>query len=532
MATLDQGKDSSHRYNEHIRLAERYLKFNIEALKAVAASSIGRNKEDVAGISKLAEGGFNRTFAITMQDGLELIARLPYPITVPKRYATASEVATIRFAQLQGCPVPKIYDYSTMSANPVGAEYIIMEKVAGKSLRTCWHSLTENEIAKIISQLVIIEAVLFAVDFPAAGSIYHRHDLDPGTFTVPIPGMSEDSDFCIGPSADASWWLGERTDLVLDRGPFLTTQDTMESVAKREMTWTKQCAKPRFPVTALFREILNHQKVSPTPHIRALSDYLRIANYLVPKEANLNQFVLRHPYLSPNNIFVDESLKVLGVIDWQHSTVLPIFLHVGIPNDIDNSQDKVSWALDKPKLPHDYAALSPEDQESARETYRRRELHYGYYCMTAMLNSNHMAALVAHHGPLRKRLFHRAGTAWECDNVSLKADVIRISRLWKQITSSEDADSPECPLEYSETEIKECFELEKEVREAMEYLERSRDHLGMIEDGCVLPEHYDQIKENCRKFKEQILEFVKTDLAKHDFLHHFPFDDHDESGNT
>ncbi|KAL8880661.1 MAG: hypothetical protein Q9192_007971 [Flavoplaca navasiana] len=206
-------------YNEHLRLAERYLKFNVEALKAVAASSSGRSKEDVISISKLAEGGFNRTFTIAMQDGLELIARLPYPITVPKRYATASEVATIRFAQLHGCPVPKIYDYSTTSVNPVGAEYIIMEKVAGKPLRTCWHSLTDKEIAKIIGQLVYIEAALFAVNLPAAGSIYHRHDLDLETFTVPIPGLSEDSDFCIGPSADASWWLGERTDLILDRGP-------------------------------------------------------------------------------------------------------------------------------------------------------------------------------------------------------------------------------------------------------------------------------------------------------------------------
>ncbi|KAL8883417.1 MAG: hypothetical protein Q9192_007179, partial [Flavoplaca navasiana] len=519
-------------YNEHIRLAERYLKFNVEALKTIAVSSTGRNKGDVVSISKLAEGGFNRTFTIAMQDGVELIARLPYPITVPKRYATASEVATIRFAQLHGCPVPKIYDYSTTSANPVGAEYIIMEKVAGKPLRTCWHSLTEDEVTKIMSQLVYIEATFFAVNLPAAGSIYHKHDLDLETLTVPIPGLSKDSDFCIGPSADASWWLGERTDLILDRGPFLTTQETMASVAEKEMTWMKQCAKPRFPAAVFCRELFDHQKITPTPHLQALSEYLRIADHLIPKEANLNRYVLRHPDLSPNNIFVDDSLKVLGVIDWQHASVLPVFLHVGIPNEIENFKDHVSLALDVPKLPDNFAELGPEEQETARDTYRRRELHYVYNCITGMLNPDHKAALGAPYGLLRKRLFHGAGTAWEGDNVSLKADLMRISRLWKQITSSEDKDSPNCPLEYSETEIKECFELEKEVREAEEDLERTRDDIGMIGDGCVLPEHYDEIKERCRKLKAETLEFAETDAAKSEVLNHFPFDDHDESGTT
>ena len=268
----------------------------------------------------------------------------------------------------------------------------------------------------------------------------------------------------------------------------------MASVAKREMAWMKQCAKPRFPAVALCRELFNHQKIPPTPHIHALSDYLRIANHLIPKETNLNRFVLRHPDLSPNNVFIDDSLNVLGVIDWQHSTILPVFLHVGIPNEIENCRDSVSVALDVPNLPHDYAELSPEDQETARETYRRRELHYAYNCITGMLNPDHMAALGAPYGPLRKRLFHRAGTAWEGDNLSLKADLIRISQLCKQIAASKDNDSPECPLEYSETEVKECFELEKELREAVEDLECTRDHMGMIGDGCVLPEHYDRSK--------------------------------------
>lgn len=69
-----------------------------------------------------------------MKDGFQLIARLPYPSTQPKRLAVASEVATMALVRSHGIPVPVIYGYSTNINNPVGAEYILMEKVKGKSL--------------------------------------------------------------------------------------------------------------------------------------------------------------------------------------------------------------------------------------------------------------------------------------------------------------------------------------------------------------------------------------------------------------
>lgn len=306
----------------------------------------------------------------------------------------------------------------------------------------------------------------------------------------------------------------------------------MASVAKREMTWLTNCAQPRFPSEVLCRELFDNQKISPTPQIEALSNYLRICNHLIPRQANLNRFILRHPDLSPNNIFINDSLEVLGVIDWQHSYVLPVFLHVGIPNEIQNFNDDDSLALNMPRLPDDYSELGPEKKEAAREVLRRRELHFTYISCTGVLNPDHSAALGAPYGRLRKRLFHRAGTAWQGDNVSLKADLMRVSRLWRQITSSEDGDGSGSPFEFSATETKESFELEKKVQEAVNSVERVRDQIGMNEIGCVLPEHYDEIKERCRVLKAQSLEMAETDLEREEVLNHFPFDDHDESGNT
>ncbi|KAL8935163.1 MAG: hypothetical protein Q9216_005562 [Gyalolechia sp. 2 TL-2023] len=407
-----------------------------------------------------------------------------------------------------------------------------MEKVAGVPLRTRRHALALEDKCKVLDQLVQVEVALFSTELPASGSIYHKGYLDPETVTVPVPGMPENSDFCIGPDASTSWWLDERAALNLDRGPYCTPQDTMASVAKRETAWMTQGAQPRFPSQALHRELFDYQRIPPTPHIENLSQYLRISDQLVPKQPELNRFILRHPDLSPNNVFVNKSLEVLGVIDWQHSCVLSIFLHVGIPEEIQNFDDKESLAMNLPELPDNFTELSLAEQEAASETMRRRELHITYVYFTREMNPDHAAALAAPYGILRKRLFHRAGTAWQGDNISLETDLIRISRLWKQVTSSMDENGSKCPLDFSTAETEQCLELSRKCREAEDQVEHVRNELGMTRTGCVLPEHYDEIKERCRLFKAQALAMAETDREKEEVLRHFPFDDHDESGRT
>ena len=60
-------------------------------------------------LSKLAEGGFHRTFLLIFCDDFQMIAGIPYPATVPKYYAVASEVATMEFLRSSGLPVPQVY---------------------------------------------------------------------------------------------------------------------------------------------------------------------------------------------------------------------------------------------------------------------------------------------------------------------------------------------------------------------------------------------------------------------------------------
>lgn len=120
--------------NDASRHSERRRVFNVLELKRLAAASVNRTPEDVSLFEKLAEGGFNRMFLVTMCDGLQLVARIPYPVTEPKYLAVASELATMEFLRAHGIPVPRVYSYSATTENNAGTEYIVMERVRGTNL--------------------------------------------------------------------------------------------------------------------------------------------------------------------------------------------------------------------------------------------------------------------------------------------------------------------------------------------------------------------------------------------------------------
>lgn len=207
-------------YNDLLRHSERHLRFDVAELKRVAAESIGKKTEDVIGFKKFAEGGFNRSFEITMRDGCRILARIPYPITLPKHLAVASEVATMDLVRSYGIPVPKIYGYSATMDNGVGTEYIIMEAVAGKDVGDIWFHMSEKERLKLIFKVVEMEALLFSIRLPASGSIYYAHDLDAKMKRVEIPGPRRGGKrFCIGPDTSLGMWYGKRSLLSVDRGP-------------------------------------------------------------------------------------------------------------------------------------------------------------------------------------------------------------------------------------------------------------------------------------------------------------------------
>ena len=146
-----------------------------------------------------------------------MVARIPYPVTVPKYYAVASEVATMEFLRSSGLPVPRVYGYSPLSDNAAKTEYIFMEFVRGTKLSDVWPELGESDIVSILRQLVQLESQMMSISFPAGGSLYYAHDLEKVAGRAAIP--LKDERFCVGPDTRMSMWYGRRSQLDVDRGP-------------------------------------------------------------------------------------------------------------------------------------------------------------------------------------------------------------------------------------------------------------------------------------------------------------------------
>ncbi|KAJ5101759.1 kinase-like domain-containing protein [Penicillium alfredii] len=123
---------------EDRQLSKRYVRFDVDRLCDVIASIPGAGPLQVSKIEKM-EGGFSKALLVTTADGSEFIVKIPCPNAGRPMYCTASEVAVLA--------------WSADSTNPVGAEYIVMERVPGVQIFKKWDEMGESNRISIIKRL-------------------------------------------------------------------------------------------------------------------------------------------------------------------------------------------------------------------------------------------------------------------------------------------------------------------------------------------------------------------------------------------
>ncbi|CBX97314.1 predicted protein [Plenodomus lingam JN3] len=406
----------------------------------------------MARFEELAEGGFNRTFLITMHDGFKFVGRNPYPVTEPKHLIVASEL------RRRILLAPNIF---------------FMGLVDGTNLGDIWVDLSKKARITVVTKLV---------EFPASDSLYYTKDL-PAEYKkvdVPIAESEQDSRFCIGPDTRLSLWYGKRLDIQVDRGRYMDPTAAPTFGAKKQIAHLTKFGQPLHPFQRLRREIYDYQKQSPSDHLDNLEKYLRAVPYIMPTgDDTPTRPILRHPDLQPNNVFISDDLNIFGLIDWQHCAILPLFLQCGIPNSLQNYGDSVSESLTPPELPHNFDDVSESEQFEQDLLLRRRQLHYFHVATTAKFNSTHYDALTDDFSAWRRKLFDHASDPWEGDNVTLKADLIQLMKNWSSIATSSssmnDHASLPYPINFSEDEISECLRLNAAQIEADEQLQTCRE---------------------------------------------------------
>ena len=82
---------------EHV-LSQRYVRFNVRELARLAAKAVG--SENCVKVQKCPDGRHNKVLSMKMNDGKEVIAKIPNPNAGRAHLTTASEVATMEFVCL------------------------------------------------------------------------------------------------------------------------------------------------------------------------------------------------------------------------------------------------------------------------------------------------------------------------------------------------------------------------------------------------------------------------------------------------
>ncbi|KAL9038629.1 MAG: hypothetical protein Q9214_005202, partial [Letrouitia sp. 1 TL-2023] len=340
--------------SDETQRSARHITFDFEAL-CRRVIELCPGAASVSNCEK-KEGGFNRVFIFTTDNGQRLVARLPFTLAGPPRMTTQSEIATIRYGKSiisrmalwlipgsdvvqakTSIPIPRILDWCDNSSTSIRTEYIIMEHADGIQLQQIWPKMSGDQKIRCINAIYQKMKEIANVEFPAYGSLYHTNmDL---IFTTKVP---LDQDFYIGPHCGGLYWDYNPTrprchqNSRLNRGPWSSLLEYCDGlidvgIAKVPHNTELQHG-PRY-------------HGSPSDHlslldsgravIKKMSEDVRVLTAATP--------MLLHPDLNKRNIFVMENdpTVVTGIIDWQSASAEPAFWYADdIPDFARSIPDK------------------------------------------------------------------------------------------------------------------------------------------------------------------------------------------------
>lgn len=81
--------------NEKYEMSQRHVSFNVNELARIAAEAIGSSI--CVSVEKYPDGMYNKAMLLTMEDGTQVVAKVPNPNAGKPHFTTASEVATMDF---------------------------------------------------------------------------------------------------------------------------------------------------------------------------------------------------------------------------------------------------------------------------------------------------------------------------------------------------------------------------------------------------------------------------------------------------
>ncbi|KAF4622709.1 hypothetical protein G7Y89_g14318 [Cudoniella acicularis] len=512
--------------DEVYEMPQRHVQFNVNELARIAADAAG--SKTCIRIEKYPDGMYNKAMLLTMNDGSQVVAKVPNPNAGKPHFTTASEVATMDFVRnVLETPVPKVFTWSSKAGeNPVGAEYVIMEKLPGIELERVWPAMKIGERLEVVKTIAKYQKTWTSVRFKKYGGLYYAKDLDATSRNEPLYTDAngadvEDSRFAIGPSTGRELIDNGRTAVDFDRGPWETLKDYHVAIGQREIAAVSNLPRlPKSPIT-----LCGPGTYQPTREkkLKALNCYLKLIKFLLPKDRSITSSHLWHGDLYVANIFVNSSnpTEITGIIDWQSTELAPLYHHTHQPQIIDYEGPQVV-GLERPQLPKDMNQFNTEEKKRAQVLYLKQSLCSLYNTITHHQNPQLYAALEFQQTPSHLLLLLARNLLID-GKASYLSQVAALEETWDELPGAKGSIYP---FSFSASEKEEMEADTEGVVRGMEAMRAIKESIGELfpEQGIVRTELYEEALDALKQMKVQVIEeFAKNDEEREIWRRKWPF---------
>jgi len=302
---LIRQQDATH-YDPAAREAEEkeievlFQKINKEALAARASElrdgiccSVPAFQYDRTSRSSVM-GGMNYHIDIVFEDGVIWLARIRrFNATSPppplRDHIFQSEFATMKFLEDIAVPTPKVFDFALESpGNLVGVGYMLVEKMAGRSLR--WSVASREQRGKVVEQLADVFIEL------------RKH---------PLGSMG-----CLGTSSSDRIGAFARESLTDFHGSRMAPLGPYSSLEEYHTSSIK-----------LIQDLIIREEMYAQNPVDAylIHQFLLdlIPSVLPSQDSSDNGFFLKHADDKGDHILVDEDYNITAIIDWEWAYTTP-----------------------------------------------------------------------------------------------------------------------------------------------------------------------------------------------------------------
>ncbi|OJD30497.1 kinase-like protein [Diplodia corticola] len=372
---------------------------DVEAIRNIARIhyKILELPNDNVTVEFLAEGSFNKAYTVTSTDNVtgalhECIFRCYLPIA--PWYKLQSEVATMEFIRrTTTIPVPRVFAFDSSMENPFGLEWMLMEKINGRSYDGLENQIPFDTKVKLYRQAAEWIDQLSRLKFDSIGALYHDWSRS----------LAAKSSYKVGPLCTTDFIVDLRLDYAINRGPFTTFEQYYqahisythhEAIDPRHKERVEACNKQE-EMKAAGEEIA--KKVPETNYtLDALSRIPKLClalqsvlpTALSGKHLGPASTRLHHFDIAKRNILVDTDGNALALTGWETSCITS-------PDNIPRYPPLVNADdVREPPPPWDEGDEGKDEErlQEEKKAWEERLLRDAFDCRLKELASPHLEA--------------------------------------------------------------------------------------------------------------------------------------------